>query len=135
MEVNSLKTNERIIALEEKGATLLWENPNLSQAFPSQTITLSSDDYDALDIYAVGIVGGSFAFHSRVIRGYNTILWQPIGEGEGGQIGFRLRQFNWESSYLTYKFGNGLMKLAGTSTAAVVNNEVMVPMKIYGIKW
>ena len=53
MEVNSLKTNERIAALEDKGATTLWINPNPNQEFTSQIITLSSDDYDFLDIYAL----------------------------------------------------------------------------------
>lgn len=134
MEVNSLKTNERIAALENKGATTLWINPNPNQEFTSQIITLSSDDYDFLDIYALGIAGSVYMFHTRLLRGYSTVLWQPIGEEEGGQIGYRMRNFNWYDSYSTFRVGNGLMKLAGTSTAAVIRNNVMIPVKIYGIK-
>lgn len=134
MEVNSLKTNERIAALENKGATTLWINPNPNQEFTSQIITLSSDDYDFLDIYALGIAGSVYMFHTRLLRGYSTVLWQPIGEEEGGQIGYRMRNFNWYDSHSTFRVGNGLMKLAGTSTAAVIRNNVMIPVKIYGIK-
>lgn len=134
MEVNSLKTNERIAALEDKGATILWTNLNPDQEFSSQIITLSSDDYDFLDIYALGIAGSVYMFHTRLLRGYSTVLWQPIGEEEGGQIGYRMRNFNWYDSHSTFRVGNGLMKLAGTSTAAVINDNVMVPVKIYGIK-
>lgn len=134
MEVNSLKTNERIAALENKGATTLWINPNPNQEFTSQIITLSSDDYDFLDIYALGIAGSVYMFHTRLSRGYSTVLWQPIGEEEGGQIGYRMRNFNWYDSHSTFRVGNGLMKLAGTSTAAVIRNNVMIPVKIYGIK-
>lgn len=134
MEVNSLKTNERIVALEDKGATTLWINPNPNQEFTSQIITLSSDDYDFLDIYALGITGSVYMFHTRLLKGYSTVLWQPIGEGEGGQIGYRMRNFNWYDSHSTFSVGNGLMKLAGTSTAAVIRNNVMVPVRIYGIK-
>lgn len=134
MEVNSLKINERIAALEDKGATILWTNPNPDQEFSSQIITLSSDDYDFLDIYALGIAGSVYIFHTRLLKGYSTVLWQPIGEGEGGQIGYRMRNFNWYDSHSTFSVGNGLTKLAGTSTAAVIRNDVMVPVRIYGIK-
>lgn len=134
MEVNSLKTNERITALEDKGATILWTNPNPNQEFPSQIITLSSDDYDFLDIYALGIAGSVYMFHTRLLKGYSSMLWQPIGEGEGGQIGYRMRKFDWYDSHSTFRVGNGLMKLAGASTAAVIRNNVMVPVRIYGIK-
>lgn len=134
MEVNSLKTNERIAALEDKGATILWTNPNPNQEFPSQIITLSSDDYDFLDIYALGVVGSVYMFHTRLLKGYSSMLWQPFGEGEGGQIGYRMRRFDWYDSHSTFRVKNGLVKSAGISTAAVINDNVMVPVRIYGIK-
>lgn len=45
-----------------------------------------------------------------------------------------MRNFNWYDSHSTFRVGNGLVKLAGTSTAAVINDNVMVPVRIYGIK-
>lgn len=134
MEVNSLKINERIAALENMKMQILWENPNPKVEFPAQVITLSSDDYDFLDIYAYGVVNGTVVVHTRLLRGWNAVMHQPVGEAEGEQLGYRMRTFNYYQSYTTYTIGSGLFKLAGTTTAAVVRNEVLIPYRVIGVK-
>ena len=136
MEVNSLKTNERIAALEDKGATILWTNPNPNQEFSSQIITLSSDDYDFLDFFfALGVdeTGRSFRIHYRLIRGFNGEIVSMSNGVSTGQIEMRRRTIGWVS-YNQFNFGDCLVKQAGTTAVGTTNNTFLIAQQIYGIK-
>lgn len=135
MEVNSLKINERIAALENMKMQILWENPNPNQDFPTQVVTLSSSDYDFLDFYfarSLDITGRSFRLQCRLIRGFNGMMSSIFGDQSGSQIEMRIREIGWVS-YSQFRFGNGLVKQVGETTATT-RNDILIPEIIVGVK-
>lgn len=73
-EINSMKTETKPI--------LLWENPNPNSTFTAQNITLSSSDYDILEIYYYDWVGDTNAYKDlmcqKTVKGHSTKLQMQL---------------------------------------------------------
>ena len=66
--------------------TLLWTNPSPTSSFASQNITLSSDDYDVLEIF-FSVTNSSIQIKStKGLKGQNLILEFYDGYGSKGAI-------------------------------------------------
>lgn len=73
-------TNTNVVLSNIKG-TVLWTNPNPTSDFSSQTITLSSDDYDVLEFFYGYDTSGVRVVSERTIKGngvqfdvYSTVV-------------------------------------------------------------
>jgi len=108
--------------------TLLWENPNTTQAFASQTITLNSADYDFLLFIFLHVVGG--AMYSEIApKGTNVSLTEGFSSIQGTKC--ISRDITYVSD-TTLNVGGG--RQAYGTTAESARNDVCVPIAIYGIK-
>lgn len=105
---------------------LLWENLNPKNSFSPQTIPLSNlTDYDMLRVYS-----------------YTSITSTLVNVAETfSKIGDRalMSYVGWDSQAVTHDRSatvteTGLSVTAG-SRAGVLNNTVMIPYRIYGIKF
>lgn len=107
---------------------LLWENPNTTQDFVEQTITLNSADYDFL----LCIYGFSNLFQKS-----GTI----IAKGQGAILDVATVSSNGSRNYarnLTYVSDTSLLVSQGViatgTTATSTANNACIPIAIYGIK-
>ena len=53
---------------------LLWTNPNPIATFPQQDITLSSSDYDMLEIFYKSSGRNSYCFSQKTLKGLSTVI-------------------------------------------------------------
>jgi len=110
--------------------TLLWENPNTTQSFASQTITLNSADYDFLLIICNLATSGSDIASSLIIqKGSNA--YASMGQTTGGGAQVLKRQFT-RVSDTSYTVGDATYAKGTTSQAT--DNGFVIPIAIYGIK-
>lgn len=49
---------------------ILWENPNPTSDFSTQNITLSSSDYDVLELFYRSDSTGGTSFSTKCLKGY-----------------------------------------------------------------
>lgn len=76
---NGIKNNETLI--NNITGTILWTNPNPNNAFSSQEITLSSGDYDILEIYYydwVDAISFKDLLCQKTVKGYPTKLQMQL---------------------------------------------------------
>lgn len=91
----------------------LWENPTPTVAFPTQNITLSSDDYDFLIVESAGEAGSSPYCSALIVeKGKNILLFNSSG--------YRAIVRNSDTSFTVRDCG--------------VGNQYIVPLIIYGMK-
>lgn len=103
---------------------LLWENLSPNAAFVAQTITLSSDDYDALLIFYKYSYNANRCMSDMILKGFEGFL--NISTYQGGQI---------HSFYRSIKFVNDIsLVIENASDSGSANNNNVIPLKIYGIK-
>lgn len=81
--LNEIKSavNDNADLLSNITGTILWTNPNPTSDFSSQTITLSSDDYDVLEFFYGYDTSGVRVVSERTIKGngvqfdvYSTVV-------------------------------------------------------------
>ncbi|MBQ9990196.1 MAG: hypothetical protein IJP31_04550 [Lachnospiraceae bacterium] len=114
---------------------LLWNNPNPTATFATQTITLSSDDYDYLKIFY------------RYNTAYNRDLSIDVLKGDSGELnscyvtatGFGLitRHLTYVSD-TEYTVSNHMSATATTApSVSTAMNGVggCIPLAIYGCKF
>lgn len=88
--INSLKT---IINSIEK-PILLWENPNPISSFSSQQVTLSSNDYDTIEIYYMDTKNTLNMCSVRAVKGNNiSMLTGIVVSNNSGYLGVRTCEF------------------------------------------
>lgn len=114
----------------------VWENPNPTQAFSSQNITLLSSDYDYLDIYY-------YDWNDSNI-GYKDLLCQRIPKGASSQLitglvynskgYFGTRRVTYQDD-TTYTVGTGYKIIDNGSVTFGTNNNWNVPVKIISYKY
>ena len=71
---------------------LLWTNPNPNEQFSTQSITLSSDDYDVLEIYYydwVDTTSYKDLLCQKTIKGHSTKLQVQLSHNSNGYAGNR----------------------------------------------
>ena len=109
---------------------LLWENPNTTQAFAPQTITLNSADYDIL-LFIFGFSTGNNYTPSTltVPKGRDAYANFAYPSTAGSRNFARVLTYASDTSYnvgaCTYSTG---------STGTTTENNNLVPLAIYGIK-
>lgn len=122
-EVNSLKP------------ITLWTNPSPNNNFSSRQITLSSEDYNFLEIYYYEWSGDSYSWKdlkcAKVMKGYNTVLEAIISYNSKGFIGARRVRYN-NATTLQVDTCYSLITDSAFSTTAV--DAFCVPVKILGYK-
>lgn len=95
--------------------TLLWTNPDSTKAMGATSITLSSSDYDILEIFYKHFTSDSYILSQRTIKGAGTILLTNVA----GSLSRR---------QITQTDDTTLSVQAGDNTSA------MIPVYIVGYK-
>lgn len=86
-------------SLADRDPVVLWRNPNRNVAFGAQTINLSSEDYDYLEIYywdwSESATKGYWDLQcQKVIKYYNTTLFTAIMYNGKAYMGVRKLVYN-----------------------------------------
>lgn len=135
-DISTLSTN--LSALETQvsdlDGTILWENSSKSSSFASQTITLSSSDYDLYEIiFRISSDSSSGDDYSRcassglLLKGYGTRASVTYAGSHGVNVDSRVVSV---STNTTLSFASGYS--ASGSTAWVQNDYLMVPLYVIG---
>lgn len=95
--------------------TILWTNPNPNQSMDATNISLSSSDYDVLEIFYKHFYSDNYILSQRTIKGAGTILLTNVA----GSLARR---------QITQPDATTLSITAGDNTAA------MVPVYVIGYK-
>ena len=109
--------------------TKLWENPNPTSSFASQNITLSSDDYDMLLLVYRRSYVDSYSSCSIALKGNSLFMDQANASSVGANALSRTCAY---LSSTSYSFSDAVA--ASGTTAFTVNNDLLIPVAIYGIK-
>ena len=112
---------------------LLWENPNTTQAFAAQTVTLNSADYDFLLIL--------YSYYTGAYKGYSLILKKDAPSAilscvvfaNNTQTNSVTRAIN-KVTDTSYAFEDAYNQTITTGVTTAVNNSFNIPIAIYGIK-
>lgn len=126
--VNIVQALKKLINTTEK-KTLLWTNPSPTSSFVGQALSLDLSGYDALEIL--------FNFSTSTSYGVENIVKINTGEKAyvNGIFSAKLcrRTVNTDSSGVTISDGHHFNSYG--STATTLNNDVLIPIRIYGIKF
>ena len=114
-----MKINNKLI----KEGTVLWTNPNPTSSFATQTITLSSNDYDFYEVYcAYSYQTTQYANSYKSYKNKGMILWMT---GYSTNTSVR-RKIDWtDSTHLLVSSG-----MSANST----NDAYLIPLYIIGYK-
>ena len=112
------------------GSKVLWTNPNPTSSFLSQTITLSSDDYDMLEVfYKIGN-NETNIITQKIIKGYGTLLQCNIVANNN--IYHRFRTFD-RTNDTKYSVGSGYQQITNSGTSSQADSSI-IPIYIIGYK-
>jgi hypothetical protein len=114
----------------------LWANPNPTSDFASQTVNLSSSDYDFLLFrFRANKADANFEEFATVMKGKATTakyIW--YGSSGGASIYLALRDLTYQSDTV-YKIANcGHLSLNASTGSIATNNALLIPIGIYGYK-
>lgn len=120
--MNEIKSvvNNNATELSNLKPVLLWTNPNPTSSFASQTITLSSNDYDMLKVIYLYNLTSGLAGAQELYKGYGTRI-SYISSGNTPVQ--RTLTRNSDTSFV----------LSSTSGASTDDNNI-VPLYIIGYK-
>lgn len=134
---NGISLNNGII--NASSMTTLWTNPNPTNAFPAQTITLNSDDYDYLIIRCSG---------RRPYNSETNPIWQTYMIKKG-DVGFNMFVVTTSSTSeyrgeIMDRVANNITPtsihfenagyMQNSTTNAVSIDYVMIPQQVIGVK-
>lgn len=116
---------------------ILWTNPNpTSRTFAAQTITLSSDDYDVLEVFynspVMNTIYTDTLLSTKFIKGYSGVL-NFAGNGSSGGTQYNMnfyRQVN-RNSDTSFSI-TSCVYYWGSSSAS--NDAFLMPQYIIGYK-
>ena len=103
--------------------TVLWENSNPTEAFAAQDITLSSSNYDVVEVFYINTNNSTDDIRQnsvRAMKGSSLRLFSVGGHNDRRDLVY--------SSDTVYKAGGG------TIINGSANNRLCVPVKIIGYK-
>lgn len=106
----------------------LWENPNPTSSFTAQTVTLASDDYDFIDVYAKVYSNNERYIWVRIQK--NTSGYIEMGEPSNNGSDVRARLATLNGTNLTFDSA----RWARNGVASAVNDSTLIPTVVYGIK-
>lgn len=70
---NANETSNNTTNISNITGKILWTNPSPSSAISSATtITLSSSDYDMLEVFYLQVTNGNLCYSSRLLKGNST---------------------------------------------------------------
>lgn len=112
---------------------LLWSNPTPTATFAPQTLALSLGDYD---MYLL------VARHSTAIEGTVSVMTptgcsarlQSIGASEVGSAVVDAAPVGYWTAMRTAAYSDGSLVFTDAVFSAVVNNDYIIPLYVYGIK-
>lgn len=116
--------------------TLLWTNPNPNNTFAASLVTLSSSDYDILEIYYYDWGYDSQSWKDvkciRTLKGYNTVLEAIISSQGKAYIGTRRVVYNNDTQLNI----SACYALVNENTfSSIISNAWCIPLEIYGYKY
>lgn len=117
------------------GGTILWTNPNPTSSFSSQTITLSSGDYDILEWYIGASTSGTYLFTEKSIKnfGISSTFITELNQGYNQYTGFIQRNIKY-STDTTYNIANCLSRRNASQSTPTIDNGYMIPLYVIGYK-
>jgi hypothetical protein len=126
--INSIKTT--INSIEKP--ILLWENPNPISSFSPQQVTLSSNDYDTIEIYYLDYRGTLNMSSVRAVKGNNISMPTIIMNNGQGYIGVRTCEFI-NGTTLDFNYANAIIQ---NNVINVATNVIdwCIPIYIVGYK-
>lgn len=108
MKINDKLTKDIRDNISNIAGKILWTNPNPTSSITSDTnITLSSDDYDMLEIHFRQNTGDERCYTQRVRKGVNTRIFAPVLSGSNVIIEYRNINRNNDTSYTIASIGPG----------------------------
>lgn len=120
---------------ESTTPTVLWTNPNPNNKFSSSQITLSSGDYDFLEIYYYDWGSDSMAWKDlkcvKTKKGYNTVLETLISYNSKAFVGTRRVRYV-DNTHL--QVDNCYSLINDNAFGIIATNAWCLPIKIYGYK-
>lgn len=121
--------------LKDRKPTVLWTNPSPNNNFSSSQITLSSGDYDFLEIYYYEWSGDPYSWKdlkcAKVIKGYNTVLEAIISYNSKGFIGARRVRY---TNATTLQIDTCYSLIIDSAFLVTSTDAFCVPVKILGYK-
>lgn len=110
--------------------TVLWTNPSPKQTFASQTITLSSSDYDYLEIYFYASKSNTRTKTVGYEKGEYGFLMDYCASGSSVGPRTFVRNANVTNNTSVF-FENGY---EGYNSGEYLQNDGVIPIKIIGYK-
>lgn len=114
----------------------LWTNPNPNNNFSASRITLSSGDYDFLEIYYYEWSGDSMSFKDlkcvKTLKGYATVLEAIISYQSKAYIGTRRIRY---TDATTLQVDTCYSLIAENVFIGQATDAWCIPVKIYGYKY
>lgn len=107
----------------------LWENPSPTSAFSAQTITLASSDYDFLLTIYKQYKGYNTESAVIVEKGKDVFLGLPVSTTVGARTMTRKMGYVSATSYSVED-----CSMATGTTAGTTDNDMCIPVIIYGFK-
>ena len=112
--------------------TVLWQNPNPLTTFDPQNITLSSGDYNYLEIYYYDWTSTKRMKSQKVLKGENILIDASFYSNPNFFASGRPITYNSDTSY---SVGNCVALYGATTTELNQSiNFVCIPVKILGYK-
>lgn len=116
--------------------TLLWTNPSPNNKFGPQSITLSSSDYDFLEIYYYDWGFDSAAWKDvkcvKTLKGYNTVLETLISYNSQAYVATRRIRYVNDTSL---QVDNCYSLIQENTFSSITSNAWCIPLEIYGYKY
>lgn len=107
---------------------VLWENPNPTSSFSSQTLTLSSADYDYLELYYRFDTTHNIVSTMKTVKGYECRMFMMAGTSSGVEVYYRdLIRYTDTSFRISTCF-------KAVATTESESNANIIPIKIVGYK-
>lgn len=130
-DLNEVKTvvNNNATELSKLQGTILWTNPSPTSTFNAQTITLSSNDYDVLEIYfAIDNSSANNVANVKTIKGRNAVMSCLAPTATVSPL--RVRKINYSTDISL----NVETAYYGTNSLSSTNNNYVIPLYVVGYK-
>lgn len=128
---NATETSKNTTDIANISGTILWTNPNPNSSFASQTVTLSSDNFDVYEVIYISEATGTLNSLLKTVKSvkyYDTILetTNPLGS----TTPIRARNVTYTSN-TSLTFSDGY---AGNVYPLSVDNNKCIPLHVIGYK-
>lgn len=102
--------------------TILWTNDNISSITSDKTITLSSSDYDVLEVYYQQTASDTRSYCQKILKGTSGRLSLPVLSSGNVAMAYRNFNRNTDTSYTI------------TTITGAGGNDYIIPIYVIGYK-